>query len=80
MQLELSRDEEAFLHAQAAAAGFQTVEEFILDRLELNQPAKRVDSASREQWLRKFDAFVAKQVSRNPHFDDRRESIYPVRG
>jgi hypothetical protein len=30
-----------------------------------------------ESWLREFDAWVSNQRTRNPHFDDSRDSIYP---
>jgi hypothetical protein len=32
-----------------------------------------------EAWIHEFDAWVSGHSSRNPHFDDSRESIYPDR-
>jgi len=78
MQLEISKHLEESIRAKAAAAGFDTVEQYILDGLELDEP-RPLPRISREQWLSRFDTFVARQTSRNPHFDDSRESIYPVR-
>lgn len=79
MQLEIPKEIETTIQAKAAAAGYESVEDYILDKLELDAPSQRPTQMSHEQWLKKFDAFLAKQVSRNPNFDDSRESIYPVR-
>ncbi|WP_437186711.1 hypothetical protein SH668x_000060 [Planctomicrobium sp. SH668] len=79
MQLEFPKDVEASIQAKAAAAGFKTVEEFILDRLDLDEDKTNIPTLPHDQWVKKLDAFVKRQVSRNPHFDDSRESIYPVR-
>lgn len=48
----------------------------LLDETNFHKP---IAKTPRVNWLRKFDAFVARQSSRNPTFDDRRESLYPVR-
>lgn len=79
MQLEIPKNVEAFIQARAAAGGFPTVEAYILSQLDLEEVPQVSSALSQEQWLKKFDAFVARQTSRNPHFDDSRESIYPVR-
>jgi hypothetical protein len=34
----------------------------------------------RERWLTYFENWLAERKTRNPHFDDSRESIYPDRG
>jgi hypothetical protein len=79
MQLEIPREIETTIHANAAAAGYQSVEDYILDKLELDVPSPGPTQMPHDQWLRKFESFLARQVSRNPNFDDSRESIYPVR-
>ena len=79
MQLEFPKDVEASIQAKAAAAGFKTVEEFILDRLDLDEDKTDLSNHPPDQWVKRFDAFLRKQISRNPNFDDTRESIYPVR-
>ncbi len=79
MQLEIPKNVEAFLQAKAAAGGFPSVEAYILSQLDLEDLPPAAPSVSRDLWLHKFDAFIAKQTTRNPQFDDSRESIYPVR-
>lgn len=76
MQLEFPRDVEASIQSQAIAAGFQTTEEYILNVLKMESPATDIPDESPEQWLEKFNALVGKQISRNPKFDDSRDSIY----
>ena len=39
----------------------------------------RLSLRAREAWLADFNAWMAAQRSRNPNFDDSRESIYPDR-
>jgi len=79
MQLHISKETEAAIQARAAAAGFGTTEEYILDLIETDMPAESPPEESRAEWLKRFDAFVARQRSTNPHFDDSRESIYQDR-
>lgn len=55
------------------------VESAVRRRLDLINEEEAAPDAPREQWLRSFDALVKGQKSRNPRFDDSRESIYPVR-
>ena len=76
MHLEIPKDVEASIHAKARAAGFRTVEEYVLDLVGHEEASP---DAPRELWLRNFDALVERQKSRNSRFDDSRESIYPVR-
>lgn len=79
MKLKISKNVETQIQVKAAAGGFPTVEAYILSQLGLEEVPQASSALSQEQWLQKFDAFVARQTSRNPHFDDSRESIYPVR-
>ena len=79
MQLDISKETEAVIQAQAAAAGYKTAEEYILDLVEGDAPKEPAQRESREEWLKRFDAFVARQRSWNPNFDDSRESIYQDR-
>lgn len=79
MKLKIPKNVEALIQARAAAGGFSTVEAYILNQLGLENFPPILPTLSQEQWLQKFDAFVAKQTSRSPHFDDSREGIYPVR-
>jgi len=79
MQLEFPGDVEASIQSKAVALGFLTVEEYIIDVLGLDVPATKLSKESPEEWLGKFDALIERQTSRNPNFDDSRESIYPVR-
>jgi hypothetical protein len=76
MHLEVSRDVEASIQSKARAAGFCTVEEYLLDLIGHEEAAPVVP---RGEWLRSFDALIQRQKSRNPRLDDSRESIYPVR-
>ena len=79
MQLEISKEIEASIHSKAIASGFQTVEEYILNRLEIDDAVVDLPpDESRTAWLKKFDALVERQTSRNPGFDDSRETIYPA--
>ena len=81
MALQLSEEVESTIRARASAAGFRTPEEYILDLLESDGPLENGEATaeSRKDWRARFDAFVARQRSTNPHFDDSRESIYPDR-
>jgi hypothetical protein len=77
MQLDIS-DEAAFhLQTKARQAGFESVEAYLL-RLVNDQDASLEEPPAMpyEQWKKKYWAFVAHQKSRNPNFDDSRESIY----
>ena len=78
MQLDISKEAEAAIQARAAAAGYASAEAYILGLVEDDAPDE-TSSISHEEWQKKFAAFVARQRSTNPNFDDSRESIYPVR-
>ncbi len=76
--LTLSPEQEADLERRALAAGTD-VTRFILDvvqeRLE-ERSGCLANEASYDQWSEAFHPWIASQRSRNPHFDDSRESIY----
>lgn len=79
MQLHISKEAEAAIQARAKASGFESVEEYILSLSDADTDADVNPSYSGAEWLARFNAFVARQRSTNPNFDDSRESIYPVR-
>lgn len=76
--LTLAPEQQALLEQQAAAAGID-VTRFILDavreRLE-EQNGHPANEMTYEQWINDFRAWIARQKSRNPQFDDSRDSIY----
>ncbi len=76
MHLEIPKDVEASIQNKACDAGFRTVEEYVLDLIGHDES---ILNAPHELWLRNFDAFVKRQTSRNPQFDDSRKNLYPVR-
>jgi hypothetical protein len=77
VQIEISDDLANTLQRKAHQAGFNTVESYLLFLVEEQEPAR--DESARmpyDQWREEFLAFVKSQISRNPNFDDSRESIY----
>ena len=77
MQIEIRDDVANYMQSKALEAGFADIEAYLLHLVKEQQPGP-VDPATMpyDQWREKFRAFVARQTSRNPHFDDSRESIY----
>jgi len=77
MQIEISDDLANHLQNKAIQAGFESVEAF-LSHLVDEQETGRDDAedVSYDEWREKYWGFVARQTSRNPNFDDSRESIY----
>lgn len=75
--LNLSPEQEAELKRYAAAAGTDLAS-LIIDvmREKLDESEGHSDDVSYEQWQRNFQSWIAMQRSRNPGFDDSRESIY----
>ncbi len=78
--LQLSPDKQAALERLAAAAGTD-VSNYVLRVVqeEIDERGEAEDSPSKlsnEQRRARFHAWLKKQTSRNPHFDDSRESIY----
>ena len=76
MHLKISKEVERSIQQRAHDAGFGTVEEYLLELVAQDESSPET---CQQNWLSKFDAFVARQTSRNPNFDDRRETLYPVR-
>lgn len=80
LTLRLSPETESQLKAQASLAG-RSLEEFALEALQdkLANESMTAPVLSPDEWLTRFDAWVAGHSSRNPRFDDSRDSIYPDR-
>ena len=79
--LQLSQDKQAALERLAAAAAGTDVSSYVLRVVqeeidERDEPEDSPSKLSYEQCSKRFQAFLAKQTSHNPHFDDSRESIY----
>jgi hypothetical protein len=77
--LPLSPENRAELEKRAAAAGTD-VATFILavveQTLEANEQRVAAEDLPYEQWKSDFEAWISSHPSRNPNFDDSRESIY----
>jgi hypothetical protein len=76
--LPLSPEKQAELERRAASAGID-LQSFILDAVQEKLEERNGSSPealSYEQWHSDFRSWIAGQRSRNPHFDDSRESIY----
>lgn len=81
LTLHLTPEMEAKLRELSASSG-RMPEELALNFLERDLEFEVQDSGpaiSYEEWSKHFDSWVKEQRSRNPHFDDSRESIYPDR-
>ena len=78
--LQLPPETEAQLRERSRLAGVPP-EKVALDALRdgLAGDAPAAPRVSKEALLAEFDAWIASQKPRNPHFDDSRESIYPDR-
>lgn len=75
--LTFSPEKEAALLKHAAAAGTDPTN-FILDAVE-EKLEEEIDSSAAipyEPWRDEFRSWISRQRSRNPQFDDSRESIY----
>ena len=76
--LRLSPAKQAVLEQRASAAGTDLTS-FLLRVIEENledQIGSSTDEMPFDQWNAEFKAWVAAHQSRNPDFDDSRESIY----
>ena len=79
IQLELPPDVESRLAQQAAIAG-QDVSAYVAQAVrqmlvvELN--GSEAEETSYENWHEDFQTWLASHPSRNPDFDDSRESLY----
>lgn len=76
--LPLSPEATAELQRRAAAAGID-VASFILNAVQdklADQDELPTEGLSYDQWSSDFHRWLASHPSRNPHFDDSRDSIY----
>lgn len=64
---------------QRAQQQGKSLDQFLREIAELDPPISPNELTS-EEWRRRFDAFLAQQVSHNPQIDDSRDSIYEGRG
>jgi hypothetical protein len=76
--MQITIPDDRALRQRAAAAGFATVEEYVLALVERDARQDETDTAaqddrSNEEWVRDFRSFVASLSSHNPPFDDSRE-------
>ena len=78
--LQLTPETEAKLKERAILVG-KRPEDLALEALNerLNGEPVSAPTLPVEVWLQEFDAWVSGHTSRNPQFDDSRESIYPDR-
>ncbi len=76
MQIEISDDVAKSIEDKALQAGFDSVEAYLRHLLSDMEP-RQGDPAGMpyDEWQNKYRAFVARQKSRKPNFDDSRESI-----
>lgn len=74
----LPPDTEAKLREQAGLTG-KSLEELALEALQdkLSAEVTPTPVLSPDDWTRQFQAWVSSHSSRNPRFDDSRDSIYP---
>jgi len=78
MQITLPDDPR--FQATAAAAGFASVEEYVVAFLKEEVATEpKHQKLSHDQWKRKLMSLRERFRSCSPDFDDSRESIYPVR-
>lgn len=76
--LPLSPEKFAELERYAAAAGTDLprfILEAVQEKLE-ERNGSSLETASYEDWHREFRSWIAAHKSRNPQFDDSRESVY----
>ena len=76
--LALSPEKQAELEQRAAEVGLD-VAAFVTTTMEEKLREDGRDLSGQipsDQWEEEFRRFIANQRSRNPHFDDSRESIY----
>lgn len=80
LTLQLPPETEEKLKEQANLAG-RSLEDFALEALHDKLAAEPLLTPvlSSEDWLRQFNAWVSGHATRNPRFDDSRDSIYPDR-
>jgi len=79
IQLELPPDVESRLAQQAAQAGQEVaayIAQAVCQMLVVEHHGSQSEEASYEKWHEDFQAWLASHPSRNPDFDDSRESLY----
>lgn len=76
MHIEISDNLANSLHIKAIQAGFESVEAYLQHLVAEQEPARDETAMDYDQWREKFWTFLKSQTSRNPNFDDSRESIY----
>ncbi len=80
--MQITIPDDPLLQKRADAAGFERIEEYVLNLIEQEAELDNEftgETISPEEWSQGFRAFLATLPCSNPHFDDSRESIYPVR-
>ncbi len=78
VNLVLSPQEQADLEHRAAAIGADLslfIQNLLREKLEERSDSPEAE-ISYEEWQKDFRSWIAGQPSRNPQFDDSRESIY----
>jgi hypothetical protein len=77
VQIELSDDLANSVRSKAIQAGFDSVEANLRYLVDQQEPeTDQTTAVPYERWREQYWAFVGRQISRNPNFDDSRESIY----
>lgn len=79
ISLDFSPEDQAQLEKRAAASGLEIadyIRDMILEELETEENGAVREPHTRDDWEREFRKWVASHRSRNPGFDDSRESIY----
>jgi hypothetical protein len=83
LQITFSPETESQLRQKALAAG-KDIEGFVRQAVEEKLSTEKLpalESTSRDQWLKRFDAWIASHPLRpNVQLDDSRQSIYAGRG
>ena len=76
IEVQLPPDVECELNRRAARAG-QDVSTYVADAIsQMVTPDQNGSEVSYEHWHSDFRAWIESHQSRNPDFDDSRESIY----
>jgi len=80
--MQISLPDDPRYQATAAAAGYSNLEDYVRAMLNAEvstmSPSK-TDTLSDDQWEQSLRKIQDICKSANPNFDDRRESLYPVR-
>ena len=79
MQITIPKDVEAIIRSRAKISGFEKVEDYVLSVLIADSAPQTAANMPYDQWHQEFFSLVESFQPGNPHFDDSRDSIYPVR-